>query len=942
MKDLKYQRDAIEELSIIGKKYIQDEDPKLIVFQAPTGAGKTIMLAETISKLIKDTGGTNGLSFVWISVNALHEQSKEKLEKHFETERLVDCININEIQNNVIDQNQIVFVNWDSLNKEGISLFMSDNEKDWNLSKVCENTQDEGRDIVLIIDESHRAAKTSKSQDIVGMIGPKLTFEVSATPKEGVTNDHKTTIKLSDVVAEGMIKEGIQINPGLSRVQTNEDIVREALRKRSELKKLYEEANTQINPLLLIQIPKKKKSDVRDPEEKIIELLNHRGITIENDKLALWLAEKDKKINLDYLENFDSEVEVLVFKEAIAQGWDCPRASILLLQREWNAENYVFNIQTLGRIMRMPEQKHYENIPSLNIGYVYTASDNFEIVEDLAKDYVSKDQMKRDNAIYRNLDLPSEYIRRKRELYRLSGEFKSCLFGAAEEYGVKDKNLNIGEITFTKDIGFEGRVEELDKKQAVEFSKKGTIVKDREEVCAQYTDFIKSRTFPFTGGGRPTEIIKSSLRSLFKKYYNIDNEDKIAAIVLNPVNNSDFVELIEVAKSKYKLLPEKEDEIIVNKEWQVPELISIFDNFVEVEEINRSILKPYFVKKDKNGKEQWSKPEKTFIDNLEHTDDDVLWWFKNGSKSKESKYFGIAYKKNEDIHNGYYGFYPDFLIQTKQEIIIIEIKDDKDFKNENLLKLNAGKKYRDNYAGTKRPYFFILSPSDYYKFFTALKSQDIQNFRSQFEENLIRYTQSRKVVSENQVDKSQEDKELLDLYEKELSKAIENIKDKDIENEILKIDLGNAEKTINSLQEALTYKPELETLAETEKFNLPVPFNICIIGETTEESAILVKMNSYFAKFGLKATDWDISFNNNSKIRNTDVLSGMKKGQSKYSLIVTGQIHHHSGEGNQSANLLTELKNPKYVDHIVGCSPKDLLTADDIVSAVQTYQSIND
>src|SRR3972149_4848663 len=78
----------------------------------------------------------------------------EKIEKHFENERLLDCVSINEIQNNVIEQNQIVFVNWDSLNKEGISLFMSDNEKDWNLSEVAENTRDEDRSIVLIIDEN--------------------------------------------------------------------------------------------------------------------------------------------------------------------------------------------------------------------------------------------------------------------------------------------------------------------------------------------------------------------------------------------------------------------------------------------------------------------------------------------------------------------------------------------------------------------------------------------------------------------------------------------------------------------------------------------------------------------------------------------------------------------------------------------------------------------
>ncbi|MCI0446631.1 DEAD/DEAH box helicase family protein, partial [bacterium] len=376
MKDLAFQKKYIKELVSTSVGYLEDEDPKLVVFQAPTGSGKTIMLAEAMSSMVKELGVEKELSFVWISVNYLHEQSKLKLEKHFENERLLDCINIDEIQNNELEQNQIVFVNWDSLNKEGISLFMSDNEKDWNLSKIAENTRDAGRDIVLIIDESHRTAKTSKSQEIVGIIGPKLTIEVSATPKEGVTNDHKITVKLSEVVAEGMIKQEVQINPGLGRVQTNEDIIREALKKRKELKQLYGEVGTDINPLLLVQIPKKRQSDVREPEDKIIEILSKEGITIESRKLALWLAPKDKKLNLDYIEKDDSEVEVLVFKEAIAQGWDCPRASILLLQREWNSENYVFNIQTLGRIMRMPEQKHYDNFPALNVGYVYTASNN--------------------------------------------------------------------------------------------------------------------------------------------------------------------------------------------------------------------------------------------------------------------------------------------------------------------------------------------------------------------------------------------------------------------------------------------------------------------------------------------------------------------------------------------------------------------------------------
>ena len=66
-------------------------------------------------------------------------------------------------------------------------------------------------------------------------------------------------------------------------------------------------------------------------------------------------------------------------------------------------------------------------------------------------------------------------------------------------------------------------------------------------------------------------------------------------------------------------------------------------------------------------------------------------------------------------------------------------------------------------------------------------------------------------------------------------------------------------------------------------------------------------------------------------------MSGLKKGQTKFNVIMTGQIYNHSGRGNQSANILTELKKEKYIDHIVGSSPKDLLTVDNILEKLDQY-----
>ena len=98
-------------------------------------------------------------------------------------------------------------------------------------------------------------------------------------------------------------------------------------------------------------------------------------------------------------------VEVLLFKQAIALGWDCPRASVLLIYREMRNER--FTVQTMGRILRMPEQKHYPN-EALNFGYVYTNlnKDLITILPEEA-DYISENRANRNNDIYSAVALKS-------------------------------------------------------------------------------------------------------------------------------------------------------------------------------------------------------------------------------------------------------------------------------------------------------------------------------------------------------------------------------------------------------------------------------------------------------------------------------------------------------------------------------------------------------
>ena len=65
-----------------------------------------------------------------------------------------------------------------------------------------------------------------------------------------------------------------------------------------------------------------------------------------------------------------------MFKQALAIGWDCLRAKILVKLRE--NMNETFEIQILGRLRRMPKAKHYGK-EILDCSYLYTFDKNINL-----------------------------------------------------------------------------------------------------------------------------------------------------------------------------------------------------------------------------------------------------------------------------------------------------------------------------------------------------------------------------------------------------------------------------------------------------------------------------------------------------------------------------------------------------------------------------------
>ena len=114
----------------------------------------------------------------------------------------------------------------------------------------------------------------------------------------------------------------------------------------------------------------------------------------------------------------------------------------------------------MGRIMRMPEFEYF-NSEDLNKGFVFTNLPNIEITEDYAKDYVTIYESKRDKTKYKDISLPSIFLKRQRERTRLSGEFGKIFMKIAEKNDLK-KKITVNPSKIVSPIIADGKIVDID------------------------------------------------------------------------------------------------------------------------------------------------------------------------------------------------------------------------------------------------------------------------------------------------------------------------------------------------------------------------------------------------------------------------------------------------------------------------------------------------
>ncbi len=657
-----YQNTAIKKLLSRTKELLVQNGEKKVIFKAPTGSGKTIMTAEFLKQLVDDKEIRTPLSFIWTAPRKLHNQSKEKLERYYEETRALVCSDFEELTDKKIGENEILFLNWESINKKDKNTIVKENEKEFYLSKIVENTKAEGREIVLIIDESHHHATSEISQDLILDISPRITIEVSATPI--ITNpDEIVSVPLEDVKLEGMIKKSVILNPNFKNVLSGDSlqtalangtdamVLEEAIKKRNEIALAYKELGLNINPLLLIQLPDRKTQQEDLIKDEVVRLLKDKyGMTTQNGRLAIYLSEE--KENLENIAKNDHETEVLIFKQAIALGWDCPRAQVLVLFRDW--KSLTFSVQTVGRIMRMPEPEtgHYKN-DLLNQGFVFTNLADIEIKEDMARSYVTIYSSQRIDS-YKPIKLDSVYRLRQREKTRLSPKFIKIFLDEAKNYNLskkietKDQKLSLILISDYQSAGVDLLVDENILGEA------RADTTNESDLQKLFDYFVRNNLSPFYPEDRSIGRVKEAIYYFFKEQLEMDYSQvfaEIINIVLSEKNRQHFANVIDSTKEKYiSETKKREAELQKIGDWELPEMLNYGGNFTEYK-TQFSALKPFYYDN------KW-KTEEAFIKFLEKSQQ-IEWWFKNGDR--DSTYFAVPYMEN----GGHKPFYVDFIVQFK-------------------------------------------------------------------------------------------------------------------------------------------------------------------------------------------------------------------------------------------------------------------------------------
>ncbi len=406
--------------------YHRTHAPQVVSFTAPTGAGKTIIMASLIESLL--FGDENYIEqpesiIVWLSDSPqLNEQSKQKIDAKADKIRLSQCVTISEnsFDQEVFDDGHIYFLNTQKLSTTSKLTKNGDGRTYTIWQTIANSVRDKSDRLYFIIDEAHRGMqgkeasrattimqKFIKGSSADGIPPMPVVIGMSATPQrfnalvEGTASTiHKCVVTADEVRASGLLKDRIvitypeedAINNDMAILQAAADDWKEKWEHWTQY--CYEQHYAYVNPILIVQVLNgsgKKLTDT-DLDDCLSKIEERTGVKFEAGQVVHTFGQTAANIQVNGLDvryeepsriADDRNIRVVFFKENLSTGWDCPRAETMMSFKHANDATYI--AQLLGRMIRTPMQMHIEVDDVLNDVHLYLPYFNEDTVNDVVE-----------------------------------------------------------------------------------------------------------------------------------------------------------------------------------------------------------------------------------------------------------------------------------------------------------------------------------------------------------------------------------------------------------------------------------------------------------------------------------------------------------------------------------------------------------------------------
>lgn len=403
-----YQRDAVGDVLFAineGINRFENADRFTAVsLSAPTGAGKTVIATAAIELLLygdEANAPRPDMTILWVTDDpSLNQQTRRKMLASSSLIKPGQLVVVDQrLDQETLDRGKVYFVHIQQLGRGATSYVQTGDNRQWSLWDTIGNTiQKRGKDFLLIVDEAHRGTRARKDGDksitarlidgAGGTLPPSpVVLGISATPARfvgAISNAGQRTLEPvavdPDLVREsGLIKDKILIKHPTEAQPGDSTLLELAVKDLKAYDKLWSSYATQqgeppVSPALVIQVrPKVSDAELKETLATLASAwpdLSDKAIGHafqEHTTLALGTRSIRYVAPPDIQD--DPQLRVVLFKEALTTGWDCPRAEVMLSFQRALDPTYI--AQLIGRMVRTPLARRVSTNDVLNTVALY-------------------------------------------------------------------------------------------------------------------------------------------------------------------------------------------------------------------------------------------------------------------------------------------------------------------------------------------------------------------------------------------------------------------------------------------------------------------------------------------------------------------------------------------------------------------------------------------